>query len=105
MSPNLNVPGMTQFGLPGGSKLGLMPAAGIKRLLGESLPDPHAAAGVPRAELYLLVDEPSAFLRRAVNAGATLLSSVQPRDWGDSAGYCLDLDGHVLAFAERLGSA
>ncbi len=104
-SPHLNVPGMTQFNLSGGATLGLMPAAGIKRLLGESLPDPQFAAGTPRAEVYLLVDDPCAYLRRAVDAGATELSPVQPRDWGDTAGYCLDLDGHVLAFARVLGGA
>ena len=101
-SPVLDVPGMTQFRLPGDAILGLMPAAGIKRLLGEDLPDPQSADGIPRAELYLLVDDPPACLRKAVEAGATLLSSVNPRNWGDAAGYCLDLDGHVLAFAERL---
>lgn len=102
VSPRLNVPGMTEFSLPGGAALGLMPSAGIKRLLGDALPDPQAAAGTPRAELYLRVDDPSAFLRAAVEAGATELSPVQPRDWGDAAGYCLDLDGHVLAFALTL---
>ncbi len=98
-APRLNVPGMTQFDLPGGSILGLMPAAGIKRLLGDSLPDPQSAAGTPRSELYLLVGDPSAYLQRAINAGAVELSPVLPRDWGDNAGYCLDLDAHVLAFA------
>ena len=101
-SPSLDVPGMTQFDLPGGSTLGLMPAAGIKRLLGDSLPDPQSAAGIPRTELYLLVPNPPAMLRMALAAGATELSPVQPRDWGDSAGYCLDPDGHVLAFAKPL---
>ena len=99
--PRLHVPGMTEFELPGGAVLGLMPNAGIKRLLGEALPDPEAAQGIPRAELYLLVDEPEAWLQRAVGAGARLLSEVQARNWGDSAGYCLDADGHVLAFAKR----
>ncbi len=104
-SPRLNAPGMTQFSLPGGATLGLMPSACIKRLLGDVLPDPQAAAGIPRAELYLLVDDPTAFLRRAIEAGATELSPVQPRDWGDVAGYCLDLDGHALAFAEAMSGA
>ena len=98
-APRLHVPGMTQFDLPGGSTLGLMPAAGIKRLLGDSLPDPQSAAGTPRSELYLLVGDPSAYLQRAINAGAVELSPVLPRDWGDNAGYCLDPDAHVLAFA------
>lgn len=96
-APSLNVPGMTQFDLPGGSTLGLMPTAGIKRLLGKSLPDP--CPSTPRAELYLLVDDPSAYLQRAINAGAVELSPMSPRDWGDDAGYCLDPDYHVLSFA------
>jgi len=102
MPPHLNVPGMTEFTLQRGAKLGLMPSEGVKRLLGETLPDPQAAAGLPRAELYLLVEEPSSFLNRAIEAGAKELSPVQTRDWGHAAGYCLDLDGHVLAFAKTL---
>src|ERR1043166_4501095 len=58
LPPELDVPGMTEFRLGEGAILGLMPAAGIKRLLGERLPDPNAAAGIPRAELYLLSDDP-----------------------------------------------
>ena len=38
--PDLNVPGMTEFRLSETCVLGLMPEAGIKRLLGERLPDP-----------------------------------------------------------------
>lgn len=100
IQPRLHVPGMTEFDLSGGAVLGLMPEAGIKRLLGDALPDPSLAAGTPRAELYLLVDSASASHRRALAAGARELSPVQPRDWGHHAGYSLDPDGHVLAFAE-----
>lgn len=102
ISPRLDVPGMTEFDLPGGAVLGLMPEAGIKRLLGEVLPDPAQAAGIPRSELYLVVDDARVFHRRALAAGATELSAVQSRDWGDAAGYALDLDGHVVAFAQLL---
>ena len=98
-APRLNVPGMTQFDLPGGATLGLMPTAGIKRLLGETLPDPTPST--PRSELYLLVDNPSAYHQRALDEGATELSPVLPRDWGDNAGYVLDLDAHVLSFASN----
>jgi uncharacterized protein len=98
--PVLNVPGMTQFSLPGGTTLGLMPAAGIKRLLGDSIPDFQASDGSPRGELYLLVDEPELYLEKAGKAGAKLISEIQPRDWGDEAGYCMDLDGHLIAFAK-----
>ena len=98
VAPRLHVPGMTEFALPGGGVLGLMPEAGIRRLL-PNLPDPVLGRGVPRAETYLVVAAPQAFLARAVAAGATELSPVRPRGWGDDAGYCLDPDGHVLAFA------
>ena len=97
--PILHVPGMTEFPLPGGAVLGLMPVAGIKRLLGDSLPDPTVAWNIPRAELYLMVTDPESFLDRALKAGGRKLSDVAPRDWGHAAGYCLDPDGHVLAFA------
>lgn len=94
--PRLDVPGMTEFDLGEGAVLGLMPAAGIKRLLGDKLPEP---AGGPRAELYLLVDDPSAAHGRALAAGAAELSPLAARGWGHDAAYSLDPDGHVLAFA------
>ena len=102
-SPQLDVPGMTEFALPGGSVLGLMPEAGIVSLLGSVLPDPQLANGVPRSELYLVVSEASPFITRATTLGARMLSPLQPRSWGHSAGYLLDPDGHVLAFAEQSG--
>ena len=49
--------------LPGGGVLGLMPEQGIRNLLGASLPDPSAASGIPRAELYLVLTEPNACAR------------------------------------------
>lgn len=100
-SPRLDVPGMTEFELPGGAILGLMPINGIRGLLGDALPDPSAADGIPRAELYLLVDEPNLLHTRALAAGAKELSPLLPRSWGHRAAYSLDLDGHVLAFANH----
>ncbi len=96
--PILDVPGMTEFSLLNGSSLGLMPEAGIQRLLGETLPQPAFVQGTLRAEIYLLVDNPKQHLERATKAGARLLSECQERDWGDLAGYCLDMDGNVLGF-------
>lgn len=98
-SPDLHVPGMTEFSLSEGCVLGLMPTAGIRRLLGDVLPDPSEADGVPRCELYLRVEDPQACHIRAIAAGATELSELQERSWGDLAAYSLDPDGHVLAFA------
>ena len=98
--PRLHVPGMTEFSLSETCILGLMPEAGIKRLLGEKLPDPASASGIPRSELYLRVDDPQAFHQRALELGARELSELEKRAWGDLAAYSLDLDGHVLAFAK-----
>jgi RimJ/RimL family protein N-acetyltransferase len=98
VAPRLHAPGMTEFALAGGAVLGLMPEAGIRRLL-PTLPDPALARGAPRAETYLIVASPRESLALAVAAGATELSPVLAREWGDDAGYCLDPDGHVLAFA------
>jgi len=99
--PVLDVPGMTEFLLTDTALLGLMPGAGIKRLLGAPLPDPAQGTGIPRAELYIPVEDSQSALDQAVSAGAALLSPAAPRSWGDTVAYAMDLDGHVLAFAER----
>jgi len=98
----LHVPNMTEYQLSTGCVLGLMPSASIVRLLGGAIPDPETASGVPRVELYLMVDEPQLYLDRALAAGATALSPLAERDWGHEAAYCLDLDHHVLAFAREI---
>jgi uncharacterized protein len=102
LAARLHVPGMTEFELPGGPVLGLMPESGIRRLLGAAMPDPASARGIPRSELYLLVDDAAPFHRRALDAGARELSPLLPRDWGHMAAYSLDPDGHVLAFAQTV---
>lgn len=99
--PTLDAPGMTEFTLPGGAVLGLMPETGITRLLGL---DPHSISpGSIRGEIYLVVSAPEVFHRRALAAGAGELSPLARRDWGDRAAYSLDPDGYILAFAAPLG--
>jgi uncharacterized protein len=100
-NPRLDVEGMTEFDLNDGMVLGLMPEAGIKRLLGDVIRDPALGRGIPRAELYLLVEEPQVYYQRALDAGAKPLSPLGIRNWGDEVAYCEDLDGHILAFAKR----
>jgi catechol 2,3-dioxygenase-like lactoylglutathione lyase family enzyme len=99
LEPRLDVPGMTEFELNSGAVLGLMPEAGIRRLLGDSIPNPVTATGIPRAELYLMVNDPAAFHFRAIAAGAKELSSLEKRSWGHLAAYSSDPDGHVIVFA------
>ncbi len=67
--PTLDVLRMTEFALGTGVVLGLMPETGIRSLLGPALPDPAAGRGIPRAELYLVVDDAAAYHARARAAG------------------------------------
>lgn len=99
IEPILDVPGMTEFKLSENHILGLMPEIGIKKLLGEKLPDPAQGNGIPRAELYFRVEKPECFHKKAIELGATEISQVTTRNWGDSAGYAMDFDGHVIAFS------
>ena len=101
MEPTLDVPGMTEFCFSDSLVLGLMPERGITRLLDGAV-DPASARGVPRGELYLLVDDPESYHSRALAAGAKELSPLRARDWGETAAYSLDPDGHLLAFAISL---
>jgi uncharacterized protein len=100
-APSLHEPGFTEFQLAENTVLGLMPITGVKHLLGSRLPDPAHAAGVPRCELYLVVRDALTYHQRALDAGALELSQLGKREWGDLAAYCLDPDGHVLAFAQQ----
>ncbi|QQR86808.1 MAG: lactoylglutathione lyase [Flavobacteriales bacterium] len=99
--PTLDVPGMTEFDL-GGCKLGLMPEAGIARIITPALPHPSRSQGVPRCELYLLVANAEEFIGRFQAADAIEVSSLLARDWGHRVAYFADPDGHVLAIAEPI---
>jgi lactoylglutathione lyase len=90
---------MTEFHLSEKHILGFMPETGIKKLIGNGLPDPESANGIPRVELYFRVANAEEYFERSLELGARNLSSIQLRDWGQSVGYVLDFDGHVLAFA------
>jgi len=101
MNPELDVPGMTEFKLIDGLKLGLMPENGIARILSDQTPHPKTGSGIPRCELYLLLDNIDEAYERALKAGAKEISKIQERDWGDIVGYLSDPDGHLIALAKR----
>lgn len=101
---SLHVPGMTEFILSSKLKLGLMPNKGIASLLADSIPHPDTGFGIPRCELYLTVIDARAEFRHAVACGATAISAVCDRDWGDRVGYVADAEGHLIAFAQRISN-
>jgi uncharacterized glyoxalase superfamily protein PhnB len=50
--------------------------------------------------IYLATNELDAVHERAVAAGATRVSSVELRPWGERSFYCLDPDGNHLCFVD-----
>jgi uncharacterized glyoxalase superfamily protein PhnB len=98
--PELDVPGMTEFILSENCKLGLMPNSGIARILKDMTPHPETGNGIPRCELYLHVNDIQLEFDNAVSGGATLISPIEARNWGDTVCYFADPDGHIIAFAQ-----
>lgn len=101
-NPDLNVPGMTEFKLAENCKLGLMPNKGIAKILSDKTPHPDQGNGIPRCELYFYVDHIELEFENAMKIGARLISEIKNRDWGDRVCYFADIDGHIIAFAEKL---
>lgn len=100
LEPRLHVPGMTEFKLSENHILGLMPTTGIAKILGITEVDQNNTNNL-KAELYFRVENPEHAYQQALNYGATELSKVELRNWGDRAGYVKDLDGYVLVFAKE----
>jgi len=99
--PSLDVSGMTEFTLNDFVKIGLMPNEGIAKIITPKLPHPTSGIGIPRCELYLQVDNIESIFEEAKQAGATEISPITLRDWGDYVGYISDFDGHVIALATK----
>lgn len=99
--PSLDVSGMTEFTLNDFVKIGLMPNEGIAKIITPKLPHPTSGIGIPRCELYLQVDNIESIFEEAKQAGATEISPITLRDWGDYVGYISDFDGHIIALATK----
>ncbi len=100
-SADLNVPGMTEFILNDYCKLGLMPNDGIAKIITPTLPHPNLGNGIPRCELYFLVENLQEEYQNVKKHGVQIISEIVERNWGDTTFYFSDLDGHVIAFAKR----
>jgi hypothetical protein len=102
IQPVLDVPGMTEFQLNVFTKIGIMPETGIAKILGNKVPNPANANGIPKCELYLFVDNPQQSYVNAVNNSAIPINETKAYDWGDEVAYCADTDGNIIAFARTL---
>jgi len=101
IKPSLDVSGMTEFQLNTFTKLGLMPEKGISSIL-HNMPNPNLANGIPKCELYILVDDVEKYFEKAILLGAKEINLPSLRDWGDCVGYVSDFDGNIIAFAKKL---
>lgn len=101
IKPSLHVPGMTEFSLTPTCKLGIMPEKGIANILLPKTLHPNKGNGIPRCELYLKVENAQKYMERGLELGAKEVSPLCSRNWGDSVGYLQDIDGHIIAFAEK----
>ena len=101
IKPSLNVSGMTEFELIDFVKLGLMPENGIAQIISNKMPHPNSGNGIPRCELYLKVENADEYINRGIQLGGKKISNLESRNWGDKVGYISDIDGHVIAFAEK----
>jgi uncharacterized glyoxalase superfamily protein PhnB len=104
VSPDLHVPGMTEFRLSENCKLGLMPNNGIAKILSNKTPHPTTGNGIPRCELYFNVDDVEYEFQYALSIGATLISEIEVRSWNEKVCYFADNDGHIIAFAEKINN-
>lgn len=99
---SLHVPGMTEFTISPTVKIGLMPNQGIAKILTPITQHPNKGNGIPRCELYLRVNDILLEFDNAMLIGATLVSPILDRDWGDKVCYFADPDGHIIAFAKPI---
>lgn len=100
--PILEVPGMTEFILSETLKIGLMPNNGIAKIITPTTVHPEKGNGIPRCELYFYVENIELEYQNALQAGAKIISGIENRNWGDRVCYFADLDGHIIAFAEKI---
>lgn len=95
----VDVPGVyVEMAIPAGLRVGLYERRGFGRNTGR-VPMPIPPGELSPTEVYLRVDDLPDACARLERAGARLLSAAAPRDWGDTAAYYADPDGHVLAVA------
>ncbi|WP_234110677.1 MULTISPECIES: VOC family protein [Chryseobacterium] len=99
---DLNVPGMTEFRISDDFVLGLMPNSGIAKILGDETPNPSSGKGIPRCELYLYVADVDKVYMEIRSFNIKIISPLEKRNWGDYSFYFSDLDGHIIAFAEKI---
>lgn len=90
-----------EYKLPNGMRVGLYERHAFGKNPGET-PILVPTGTLAPTELYLYADDPYDAMLRLSEAGGRMLSPLEPRSWGDLAGYYADPDGNVIAIAQPL---
>ncbi|NNC95002.1 MAG: VOC family protein [Chitinophagales bacterium] len=98
--PSIDKPNYVEIPINNHFKLGIVSEESIVRVLGTKVPHPMIANGIPRNEIYLIVDHPEVLFEKAIKGGAEEISRLSRRSWGHLVAYAMDFDGNVLAFAD-----
>jgi predicted enzyme related to lactoylglutathione lyase len=99
----VDAPVYLEYALANGMRLGLYQRESFAVNTG-LLPEQAGPGSSTGSELYLRVDDIQQVAIRLNEAGARLLSTLAPRDWGDEVAYFTDPDGNVIAIARTLSS-
>ncbi|MBW7844218.1 MAG: VOC family protein [Bacteroidia bacterium] len=98
--PTLHVEGMTEFNIGNKIVIGLMPKNGIAKII--SPERVFSDKIISTCELYLYVENVTDEYNRILKLNINCISKLQHRDWGDTAFYFSDPDGHIIAIAQKI---
>ncbi len=101
INPEIDESGMCELELPNGAVLGIMPNSSLEKLFGAEYKVNDKKNSSPKFEFYFQIDNAEALHKKALQLGALELRKFTKMDWGDNVAYCVNHDGHILAFAER----
>lgn len=94
----VRVPVYVELVDPEGQRLGLYQRGGFVTQT-EAAVAPPPAQGTTATELYFHDPDPPGVVEALCAAGATLLSALAVRPWGDEAAYLRDPEGNVVVVA------
>ncbi len=101
-TPKVAFPVYAEYAVTGGASLGLYERLSFAKNTGR-IPVRAAAGEIAATEVYFRVDDLEATIERLRLAGASTLSPLALRPWGEEVAYFADLDGNVVAVARPVG--
>ena len=101
-TPKVAFPVYAEYAVTGGASLGLYERRSFGKNTGR-VPARVAPGEIAGTEVYFRVDDLEGTIDRLTLAGASTLSPLALRPWGEEVAYFADLDGNVVAVTRSLG--